>query len=105
MPESYERVVASWRAQNPRWAASTITRTPLSILEVDQMERESVDSSTILSIGYDPGSETLEVEFKNGGVYQYYNVPNNIHELLMQSASKGQFLHVNIKNSFPYSRV
>ena len=105
LPESYERVVASWRSQNPRWTRSSVPRTPLPISEVEQMERENVDSSTIVSIGYDTGSETLEVEFKNGGVYQYYNVPNNIYDLLMQSESKGKFLHINIKNAFPYSRI
>jgi hypothetical protein len=54
------------------------------------MDREAVDSSTILSIGYDKATETLEVEFKNGGVYQYYNVPDPVYEQLMQSSSKGQ---------------
>jgi hypothetical protein len=69
------------------------------------MEREPVTSSTIVSIGYDPTSETLEVEFKHGGVYQYYNVPAAIHQQFMESGSKGQFLHANIKNAYPYSRV
>jgi DNA helicase HerA-like ATPase len=77
----------------------------LSEEEVAQMERELVESSTIVSIGYDQTAEILEVEFKNGGTYQYYNLPSVVHERLMESSSKGQFLHANIKNSFPYSRV
>ena len=68
------------------------------------MEREAVASSTILSIGYDEASQTLEIEFKSG-VYQYYNVPATIHQQLMQAGSKGQFLDIYIKNQFPYSRV
>lgn len=105
LPESYERVVASWRAQNTRWTLKQIPRTKLTNLEIEQMEREAVDSSTILSIGYDNQSETLEVEFKNGGIYQYYNVPESIHQQLIESSSKGSFLHANIKSSFPFSRV
>jgi hypothetical protein len=105
LPESYERVVASWRAQNTRWALNQINRIKLTELEINQMQRESVDSSTIISIGYDNQSETLEVEFKSGGVYQYYNVPETIHQQLMESSSKGSFLHANIKPSFSYSRV
>lgn len=105
LPESYDRVVGSWRSQNPRWTSVNVSRTAIPDKEVEEMDRESVDSSTILSIGYDSGSETLEVEFKNSGVYQYYNVPEPVHAQLMQSGSKGQFLNVNIKNSFPYSRV
>ena len=69
------------------------------------MERNQVDSSTILSIGYEPSSETLEIEFKNGGIYQYYNVPQTIYQQLMEAASKGQFFHTYIRNAFPYSRV
>ena len=69
------------------------------------MERESVASSTILSVGYDPASETLEVEFKSGGTYQYYNVPQAVHQQFMASDSKGKFHHVYIKNSYPCSRV
>ncbi len=69
------------------------------------MNRNAVVSSHIVSVGYDPGSETLEVEFKNGTVYQYYNVPSSIHEGLMAAPSAGQFLAYQIKNAFPYSRV
>jgi len=69
------------------------------------MERDYVESSNIESIGYDADSETLEVEFKSSGVYQYYNVPEHVYQSFMEAPSKGQFLHVNIKNAFPYSRV
>jgi len=103
--ESYDRVAASWRAQNPLWAAVRPVRNQLPSEEIEQMERESVPSSTILSVGYEPSSETLEVEFKSGGIYQYYNVPEPIHRAFMESDSKGKFLHVNIRNSYPCSRV
>lgn len=42
------------------------------------MNRKSVTSSNIASIGYDETSETLEIEFKNGGVYQYFDVPQGV---------------------------
>ena len=38
------------------------------------MQRDYVSSSNIVSVGYDPASETLEIEFQSGAVYQYYNV-------------------------------
>jgi hypothetical protein len=103
--EDYDRVAASWRSQNPRWAKMRPTRVRLKNEEIEQMERELVSSSTIISIGYDPCTETLEVEFQNGGVYQYYNVPTSIHAQFMGSSSKGQFLHVYIRSAYPYSRV
>lgn len=68
------------------------------------MERETVTSSNVVSIGYDPATETLEVEFKSG-VYQYYNVPEPIYQQMMESESKGKFLNVYIKTVYPAARV
>ena len=69
------------------------------------MQKYSVASSNIASVGYDSATETLEVEFLNGSVYQYYNVPENMYNQLMKEDSKGRFLHCYIKNAYPYSRV
>jgi uncharacterized protein len=102
--ESYGRVAASWRSQNPRWAARRVARAAISPKEIETMEREAVASSTILSIGYDATSGTLEVEFKSG-VYQYYDVPESVYQQFMASESKGQFLHVNIKPFYAVSKV
>lgn len=69
------------------------------------MNRNQVASSNLSSVGYDEPTETLEIEFNNGAVYQYYNVTANIFDQFMQAPSKGQFLHVYIKNAYPFSRV
>ena len=69
------------------------------------VEKYSVASSNISSIGYDPSLNTLEVEFWNGSIYQYFNVPKNLHEKLMETPLKGRFLHKHIKDAYPYSRV
>jgi uncharacterized protein len=69
------------------------------------MDREYVPSSNVRSIGYDPVSLTLEVEFQNSFVYQYYNVPSNVYDALMAAGSKGQFINSQIKNMYAFSRV
>lgn len=69
------------------------------------MNREPVASSNIVSIGYDEPSQTLEIEFTNGAIYQYYNVTQVLFEQLIQAGSKGQFLTYQIKSVYPYSRV
>lgn len=69
------------------------------------MERYQVSSSNIASVGYDSGSETLEVEFLNGTVYQYYGVSEPLYQQLIQEPSVGRFFNAYIKNSYPYSRV
>jgi hypothetical protein len=69
------------------------------------MERYSVFSSNITSIGYDPETSTLEVEFNSGSVYQYFNVPQGIYDAFMAAPSKGQFLASQIRDRFPFARV
>jgi hypothetical protein len=69
------------------------------------MDRQLVASSNVVSIGYDEPSATLEIEFLNGAVYQYFNVGSDLHAQLMASPSKGQFMHAYIRNAYPFSRV
>lgn len=69
------------------------------------MNRQPVTSSNIASIGYDADSQTLEIEFLNGGVYQYFDVPQYVHEELMNASSHGQYLAQNIKGVYRYSKV
>ncbi|PKK88353.1 MAG: KTSC domain-containing protein [Candidatus Wallbacteria bacterium HGW-Wallbacteria-1] len=57
------------------------------------MERVSVKSSSLKSIGYDETSKTLEIEFSSGGIYQYYEVPKNVYLGLILAESPGKFFH------------
>ena len=69
------------------------------------MEKQRVSSSTVISIGYDGPTQTLEIEFGSGRVYQYYGVPDRMHTDIMQAPSKGQFFNTYIRNAYAFSRV
>jgi hypothetical protein len=69
------------------------------------MERSPVGSSNIESVGYDFESLTLEVEFKGGSVYQYYDVPSDVYENFISADSLGSYLHHSIKNNYSVSKV
>lgn len=69
------------------------------------MERTPVSSSNIVAIGFDEESQILEVEFKNGAVYQYSNVPLSEYNALMNADSKGKYLGANIKNRYSYVKL
>lgn len=69
------------------------------------MNRDRVASSNIRSIGYETKSETLEVEFTSGSIYQYFDVPENEYERLMNAASKGRYFNQNIKDCYRYKQV
>lgn len=69
------------------------------------MERKPVTSSNIASIGYDSASQTLEIQFKNGGIYQYFDVPEQVYNGIMRASSHGEYLAQYIKGHYRYSKV
>lgn len=69
------------------------------------MQRTSVSSSNVASVGYDPESSTLEIEFNNGAIYQYFDVNENIYNELLNAGSVGGYLASNIKGKYRFSRV
>lgn len=73
---------------------------------VKLMIRAAVISSSIRAVGYSPQSQTLEVEFVNGGIYRYFNVPEHIHAGLMAARSHGGYLDAHIKDGgYRFERV
>ncbi len=69
------------------------------------MNRVSVSSSNISSIGYDPETQVLEIEFHDGSIYQYDGVPQSVYEGLMNASSHGQYLHQHIKDRYSHRKV
>lgn len=60
------------------------------------MDRQAVESSNVVSVGYDSTLGVLEVEFRNGGIYQYEEVAPETFSSLMEAESVGSFLCKNI---------
>jgi len=69
------------------------------------VDRVSIVSTNIRSVGYDPESSMLEVEFNSGSIYQYLDVPESDYEGLMNAASKGRYLNRNIKGRYEDIKV
>ena len=69
------------------------------------MNRITLNSTNISSAGYDDQSQTLEIEFRRGGIYQYFDVPRSIYDQLMNASSPGDYLHEQIRGIFRYARV
>ena len=67
------------------------------------MERFIVNSTLLHSVGYHCG--TLEVEFRDGGLYEYRNVPPEIFHELTVSKSIGAYFVKNIKMRYPYRKI
>lgn len=66
------------------------------------MQRHSVSSSRISSVGW--SEDTMEVQFHNGAVYQYYSVTQSEYSAFLNSSSLGSELS-RIDKTHRYSRV
>lgn len=70
------------------------------------MLRLVVKSSAITSFGYEERSRILEIEFKNGSVYRYREVPRQIWEELKRidssGASLGAYINANIRDKYDF---
>lgn len=70
------------------------------------MDRTPVTSSMIGSIGYDPSTGTLEIEFiKGGAIWQYFDFPEHLWNEFEYAESKGKYWHANIKGQYREARV
>lgn len=70
------------------------------------MLREPVNSSSIKSIGYSIDDKELEVEFKTGDIYLYYNIPQLIYKQLMNADSIGSAFHFLIREGdYSYTKI
>src|SRR5436190_9918044 len=67
---------------------------------VSRIPRQRVESTAIAKIGYSKRRHILEIEFVNGAVYRYLDVPVTIYRDLMSSESKARFYDSNIKRHY-----
>lgn len=67
--------------------------------------RRVIRSSSIVSVGYDEAIKTLEVEFRQGEVYAYTEVPRETYEELVIADSPGDVFNASVRDTFPATRV
>ena len=69
------------------------------------MDRKTVISSDIESIGYKKNFKILEIKFLSGGLYQYTDVPESEYDGIMNASSHGKYFHKHIKDHFDYKKL
>jgi KTSC domain len=67
--------------------------------------RQRVDSSAIAKVGYSKRRHVLEIEFVNGAIYRYLDVPSSVYRDLISAESKARFYDFNIKGKYRSARV
>jgi hypothetical protein len=66
------------------------------------LKKIPVESDAVRSIGYDPTVPVLQVEFENGAIYHYMDVPEPEYQALLQAESIGRFVTYRIKPNYRY---
>ena len=62
--------------------------------------RQRVESSAIAAVGYSKRRHILEIEFVNGAIYRYLDVPSAVHRDLMSAESKAGFYDSKIRRHY-----
>ena len=62
-------------------------------------------TSTIVAVAYIEDEETLSIRFNDNSVYEYFDVPEEIYEDLLESLNTKQYFMQNIKGKFKYEKV
>lgn len=65
---------------------------------------ETPGSSMLARFSYDGKERSLIVEFKHGGRYEYYDVPEDVFQKMAAARSKGRCFQDNIRDDYEFSR-
>jgi KTSC domain len=68
---------------------------------VSRIPRQPVVSTALASVGYSKRLHVLEIEFANGAIYRYADVPPSVYRDLLSAASKARYYDTNIKGNYP----
>lgn len=63
-----------------------------------------IDSSNLRKASYDTATKLLEVEFKNGIIYEYQEIPHIIFTRLRMNESQGKYFNSEISKKFKYTK-
>jgi KTSC domain-containing protein len=72
---------------------------------LSHIPRERVQSSGLAAVGYSKRRHILEIEFTNGTVYRYVDVPPSVYRDLMSAESKTGYYALHIKRNYHSYRV
>jgi hypothetical protein len=69
------------------------------------MQLVRLESTTLAWVRYDRVRRRLEIAFRSGERYLYFQVPPLCYEQLIRSESKGAYFNGYIRNCFPFQHI
>lgn len=62
-------------------------------------------SSFIKAFDFDSATQKLRIEFQDGSIYHYHDVPDSIYQSLKVAPSAGQYFNAHIKGQYGYDQA
>src|ERR1043166_1499591 len=84
-------------------ASITTAAEPAKI--VSHIRREPIPSTALTAAGYSKRLHIMEIEFCNGAIYRYLDVPASVYQAFMSAESKAQYYDWNIKGHYRSLRL
>ncbi|MBD2715203.1 KTSC domain-containing protein [Microvirga sp. STR05] len=56
------------------------------------MQRRPIRSTSLKAVGYDEATQTLELEYRHGGLVRYTGVPETMYRALLEVPGKAMFV-------------
>jgi hypothetical protein len=69
------------------------------------MNVTAVESTTLATVAYENAGRVLQLEFRSGSLYRYFDVPEEVYEGLLRASSKGRYFNEQIRDRFQHDRV
>jgi hypothetical protein len=72
---------------------------------VSRIRRDPIESSGLAAVGYSKKLRALEIEFRDGLIYRYEQVPVAVYRGLMAAESKARYYNRNVRGKYHCVRV
>lgn len=59
----------------------------------------------LMDYQFNDGKPQLDITFKSGGKYRYYDVPLSIFNAFANADSRGRYFQTNIRGQFKFERL
>lgn len=84
-------------------ASHPIAQPDLPAAEESWLAPVALQSSWLARVAYNHCSAILRVELCSGVIYQYFHVPRQTYQDLLDAESQGAYFNRQIRNAFPWA--
>lgn len=74
-------------------------------MQIQLTRFEKVDSTAVASLRFNYALQRLTVEFENGNVYEYLDVPPDVYRQVSTASSVGKAFNALIKHNYEFVKT